>query len=87
MKLDFLCLSLTITDTEVREGGENFSAGQRQLFSMGRAALQKSSVVVLDEATSALDSATEKLVLKQVATAFKERTVITIAVSRLLFIC
>ncbi|XP_012265786.2 ATP-binding cassette sub-family C member Sur [Athalia rosae] len=66
-------------NTEVREGGENFSAGQRQLFSMGRAALLKSTVAVLDEATSALDAGTEKSVLKALATIFKDRTVITIA--------
>jgi len=70
-----------ITDFEVREGGENFSAGQLQLLCMARAILQRSSVLVLDEATSALDVATEKSLLKAVAIAFEHRTVITIAVS------
>ncbi|XP_077281722.1 sulfonylurea receptor [Temnothorax americanus] len=64
---------------EVREGGENFSAGQLQLLCMARAILQRSSIVVLDEATSALDIATEKLLLKAAAVAFEDRTVITIA--------
>ncbi|KAH0954120.1 hypothetical protein HN011_011629 [Eciton burchellii] len=64
---------------EVREGGENFSAGQLQLLCMARAILQRSSVLVLDEATSALDVATEKSLLKAVAIAFEHRTVITIA--------
>ncbi|XP_011881729.1 PREDICTED: ATP-binding cassette sub-family C member Sur [Vollenhovia emeryi] len=64
---------------EVREGGENFSAGQLQLLCMARAILQRSSIVVLDEATSALDIATEKSLLKAAAVAFEDRTVITIA--------
>ncbi|KAL0120319.1 hypothetical protein PUN28_008165 [Cardiocondyla obscurior] len=64
---------------EVREGGENFSAGQLQLLCMARAILERSSIVVLDEATSALDTATEKSLLKAVAVAFEDRTVITIA--------
>jgi len=50
---------------------------------MARAILQRSSVVVLDEATSALDVATEKSLLKAVAVAFENRTVITIAVSEI----
>ncbi|RLU19415.1 hypothetical protein DMN91_007972 [Ooceraea biroi] len=64
---------------EVREGGENFSAGQLQLLCMARAILQRSSVIVLDEATSALDVATEKSLLKAAAVAFEHKTVIIIA--------
>lgn len=67
-------------DLEVREGGENFSGGQLQLLSMARATLRQSAVVVLDEATSALDGATEKILLRAMTDAFKDRTVITIAV-------
>lgn len=69
-------------DLEVREGGENFSAGQLQLLCMARAILQRSSIVILDEATSALDIGTEKSLLKAAAVAFKDRTLITIAVSK-----
>lgn len=69
-------------DLEVREGGENFSAGQLQLLCMARTILQRSSIIVFDEATSALDVATEKSLLKAAAIAFENKTVITIAVSR-----
>ncbi|XP_067206473.1 ATP-binding cassette sub-family C member Sur isoform X2 [Linepithema humile] len=64
---------------EVREGGENFSAGQLQLLCMARAILQRSNIIVFDEATSALDIATEKSLLKAAAIAFENKTVITIA--------
>lgn len=70
------------TDLEVREGGENFSAGQLQLLCMARTILQRSIIVVLDEATSALDVATEKSLLKAAAVAFENKTAIIIAVSR-----
>ncbi|KAL6445159.1 hypothetical protein ACFW04_002204 [Cataglyphis niger] len=64
---------------EVREGGENFSAGQLQLLCMARTILQRSSIIVFDEATSALDVVTEKLLLKAAAVAFENKTVIIIA--------
>ncbi|XP_029661257.1 ATP-binding cassette sub-family C member Sur [Formica exsecta] len=64
---------------EVREGGENFSAGQLQLLCMARTILQRSNIIVLDEATSALDVLTEKSLLKAAAVAFENKTVIIIA--------
>jgi ATP-binding cassette subfamily B protein len=46
-------------DTIVHERGSNFSAGEKQLISIVRAALADPEVVVLDEATSSLDPGTE----------------------------
>lgn len=53
-------------NTEVREGGNRFSEGQKQRLSIARALLIHSPVILLDEATSALDMATERRVLKNI---------------------
>ncbi|XP_043569366.1 ATP-binding cassette sub-family C member 9-like isoform X4 [Chiloscyllium plagiosum] len=63
----------------VTEGGENFSVGQRQLFSLARAFVRKSSILIMDEATASIDMATESILQKVVMTAFANCTVVTIA--------
>ena len=49
-------------DEAVRERGNNFSAGQRQLLSFARTILHKPSVMILDEATANIDTETEVLI-------------------------
>ena len=49
-------------DEKVREGGNNFSAGQRQLLSFARTIIHKPSVMILDEATANIDTETEILI-------------------------
>ena len=46
----------------VRERGNNFSAGQRQLLSFARTIIHKPSVMILDEATANIDTETEVLI-------------------------
>ena len=49
-------------DEVVRERGNNFSAGQRQLLSFARTIIHKPSVIILDEATANIDTETEILI-------------------------
>ena len=49
-------------DEEVRERGNNFSAGQRQLLSFARTIIHKPGVMILDEATANIDTETELLI-------------------------
>ena len=49
-------------DEEVRERGNNFSAGQRQLISFARTVIHKPEIMILDEATANIDTETEVLI-------------------------
>ncbi len=49
-------------DEPVRDRGNNFSAGQRQLLSFARTIVHKPAVMILDEATANIDTETELLI-------------------------
>lgn len=49
-------------DEEVRERGNNFSAGERQLLSFARTVVHRPNVMILDEATANIDTETEVLI-------------------------
>jgi ATP-binding cassette subfamily B protein len=66
-------------DTQVQERGSRFSAGEKQLVSLARAALVDPSVLVLDEATSSLDPGTELLVERALERLMEGRTSLVIA--------
>ena len=66
-------------ETEVRERGANFSAGQRQLLSFARALAHGGDVLVLDEATSSIDTETEALIQEGIHVLMDGRTSIVVA--------
>ena len=49
-------------EEEVRERGNNFSSGQRQLISFARTVIHKPEVMILDEATANIDTETEVII-------------------------
>ncbi len=66
-------------DEEVRERGNNFSAGQRQLLSFARTILHKPSVMILDEATANIDTETEVLIQDSLNRMMKIGTMLVVA--------
>ena len=66
-------------DAQVRERGNNFSTGQRQLLSFARALTFQPEILVLDEATSSVDTETEDLIQDALAKLQRDRTSLVIA--------
>lgn len=66
-------------ETNVKEGGSNFSHGERQLLSIARTILYNPSILVLDEATSSVDTRTEINIQKSMLELMKNRTSFVIA--------
>jgi ATP-binding cassette subfamily B protein len=66
-------------DEKVRERGNNFSAGQRQLLSFARTIIHKPSVMILDEATANIDTETELLIQDSLARMMKIGTMLVVA--------
>ena len=66
-------------DAAIVQGGENISAGQRQLFCMARALLEHSKILIMDEATSNIDGKTDNVIQTMLKEVFTDCTVLTIA--------
>ena len=66
-------------DHIVRERGNNFSSGERQLISFARAVTYKPTVMTLDEATANIDSETEAVIQTSLAKMMNISTMIIVA--------
>ncbi len=66
-------------DSEVGEGGDLLSTGEKQLLSFARALLSDPRILVLDEATSSIDTVTEKKIQNAIETVIHGRTSFVIA--------
>ena len=66
-------------DSDVGEGGDLLSTGEKQLLSFARAILSNPRIFVLDEATSSIDTVTEKLIQDAIEHLMKGRTSFVIA--------
>ena len=65
--------------SQVGEGGDMLSTGEKQLISFARAILADPRILVLDEATSSIDTVTEKIIQDAIKTVTAGRTSFVIA--------
>lgn len=66
-------------DSDVGEGGDMLSAGEKQLICLARAILAEPKIMILDEATASVDTLTEQKIQSAVDTVIKGRTSFVIA--------
>ena len=66
-------------DSEVGEGGDLLSTGEKQLLSFARAIIADPRILVLDEATSSVDTITEQIIQNAIGKVTEGRTSFIIA--------
>ena len=66
-------------DTDVGEGGDLLSTGEKQLISFARAILADPKILILDEATASVDTITEHKIQSAIETVIQNRTSVVIA--------
>lgn len=66
-------------ESQVAQGGTNFSGGQKQRLSIARALYKDSEIIIFDDSFSALDYKTDMLIRKAIKENLKDKTIIIVA--------
>lgn len=66
-------------ESEVAQGGTNFSGGQKQRLSIARALYKDAEIVIFDDTFSALDYKTDMLIRKSIREQLDNKTIIIVA--------
>ena len=66
-------------NTKIGAEGNGISSGQKQRLLIARAAYRDTKYLFLDEATNSLDAENEKVIMENLATFFRNRTVVVVA--------
>lgn len=92
--LDCVCLKSFVEKFElgleylIEEGGQNFSAGEKQLVCLARAILQRNRILIMDEATASIDNDTDMRVQQAIYEQFTKKGYMVLSVAhRLVNIC
>ena len=78
-KADFVNELENGIESEVSQGGTNFSGGQKQRLSIARALYKNAEIIIFDDTFSALDYKTDMLVRKEIKENLKDKTIIIVA--------
>ena len=76
---DFVRALPNALDSEVSQGGTNFSGGQRQRLAIARAVIRQPEIYLFDDSFSALDLATDARLRAALRPVTRESTVIVVA--------
>lgn len=76
---EFICQKKEQYDSEIAQGGNNVSGGQKQRLSIARAIAAEPKIYLFDDSFSALDYKTDAALRKALRENTKEATVIIVA--------